>query len=267
MRAGKPSFLLTGLSYVSVVLSAAFVLSPPISENRSTTSFSSSGKVVKVYDGDTIGVKFSDGYEDRVRLIGIDTPELDDPREEVSLQAHLAWRFTRFYLLGREVFLTYDQTQRDKHGRILAFISVESVGLFNEFILKEGFAAAFFAFPFRSDYQERFRRAQKEARQKGRGLWLEGEPEEIPASRAASRIGSLVSVRFHCSRVRQSKSFIYLQAENGAFEALIPRQRENLFPSPRNYLRRTLVASGFLEEYHGRPQILVFFPRKLRVIG
>ncbi len=225
---------------------------------------SGSGTVVTVYDGDTIKVKFGDGAEERVRLIGVNAPEIDDPREEVSYEAHLAWRFTFFHLYGQKIALTYDQTPRDKHGRILAYVWVHGQLLFNEFILQEGFAAAFFAFPFRQDYEERFREAQKRARQQGRGLWREGEPEVIPSSSVASRVGELVSVRFICSRVRRSRSFLYLISKDGLFEALIPSERRRYFPPEETYPGRMLIVTGFLEKFRGRPQILLFFLRQLR---
>lgn len=223
----------------------------------------SAGTVVTVYDGDTIKVRFPNGTEERVRLIGVNAPEVDDPREEASYQAHLAWRFTFFHLHRQKITLTYDQTPRDKHGRILAYVWVNRHTLFNELILREGFAAAFLAFPFRRDYQERFREAQNKARQLGRGLWKEGEPEVIPSSSVASRLGELASVRFICSRVRKSRSFLYLESTDGLFEALIPRERRGRFPPEKTYPGRVLTVTGFLEKFRGRPQILLFFPRQL----
>ncbi|MDH7513185.1 MAG: thermonuclease family protein [Clostridiales bacterium] len=229
-----------------------------------TESFPGSGTVLTVYDGDTIKVKFVNGSESRVRLIGVDAPELDDSREKVHLNAQLAKRFSFFHLYQKKIKLSYDQTPVDRHGRILAYVWLDGGVLYNEFIIRQGFAAAFFAFPFRGDYQERFREAQKEAREQGRGLWIEGKPEEIPSSSAGSYLGKLISVRFLCSKARKSRSFLYLESADGSFEALIPRDYQANFSLPETLTGRLLIATGFLEEFRGRPQILLFFSRQLR---
>ena len=226
-------------------------------------SFPNSGTVLTVYDGDTIKVRFPDGSDGRVRLIGVDAAELDDPREEVNLSAQLAKRFSFFHLYQKRITLSYDQTLVDRHGRVLAYVWLDGRVLYNEFIIREGFAFAFFAFPFREDYEERFREAQKEAREQGRGLWMKGEPEVIPSPLAGSHLGKLISVRFLCSKARKSRSFLYLDSADGSFEALIPRDYQANFSLPEALAGRLLIATGFLEEFRGRPQIQLFFPRQL----
>ena len=67
-----------------------------------------SAKVIHVIDGDTVRVRFSDGREGKVRLLGIDSPEMGDRRETVRIQAHMAKRFTFYHLYGEEVWLSYD---------------------------------------------------------------------------------------------------------------------------------------------------------------
>jgi len=195
----------------------------------------------------------------------VDAAELDDPREKVNLNAQLAKRFSFFHLYHKKITLSYDQTPINRHGRILAYIWLDGRLLYNEFIIREGFAAAFFAFPFRRDYQERFQEAQKEAREQGRGLWMEGEPEEIPSSSVGSYVGKLISVRFLCSKVRKSRSFLYLESADGSFEALIPSDYQANFSLPDTLAGRLLIATGFLERFHGQPQIVLFFPRQLHL--
>ena len=229
------------------------------------TAVFDSGVVTAVYDGDTIKVQFSDGSSRRVRLIGVDTPELNDSREKVALWAHLAKRFSFFYLYGKKVRLTYDQTRLDQYGRTLAYIWRDEGELFNEFIIREGFAFAFLAFPFRADYQEHFREAQREACQGGKGLWHKGEPEVIFSAEARSHLGKYISIRFACSSVAEKRSFIYLTSSQQEFEVVIPRDRLAFFPAPKTYLAKDLVVSSFLEEFKGRPQMMIFFPRQLRL--
>ena len=228
---------------------------------------SDSGVVVAVYDGDTIKVQFSDSTFKRIRLIGVDTPELGDPREDVAFYAHLAKRFAFFYLYGKTVRLTYDQTRLDKFGRTLAYVWTDTEKLFNLFIIREGFGYAFLAFPFRSDFLTRFREAQVEARQEKKGLWREGEPEVISSIGAWSNLGKYISVKFNCSSIEEGRSFVYLSSGDETFEALIPQNRRRAFPALKNYLGQSLIASGFLEEFKGKPQIILNFQRQLRSDG
>ena len=134
---------------------------------RRNQTLSDSGLVVVVYDGDTVKVRFADGGERKVRLIGIDSPEMDDPREEVRFMAFMAKRFAFLNLFRRNVHLAYDWELEDKYGRLLAYLTTDDGALFNELILKEGFAFAYRKFPFRKDLMERFKAAATEARRAG----------------------------------------------------------------------------------------------------
>jgi micrococcal nuclease len=127
-----------------------------------------SGRVcVSVTDGDTIVL---DGGE-RVRLIGVDTPELHDPRKPVQPFAREAKAFTQKRVGGRRVKLEYDQTRLDRFGRTLAYVFLEDGTLLNLRIIEEGYGFAYTKYPFRDDYMERFRQAEREARDRNRGLW------------------------------------------------------------------------------------------------
>lgn len=248
--------LFFSLLFVSVISSSASeLLRPP--------AFADSGVVVTVYDGDTIKVQFGDGSSQRVRLIGVDTPEIDDRREDVDLWAHLARRFTSFYLYRKKIHLTYDQTRLDQYGRTLAYVWTDNEGLFNEFIIRQGFAFAFLAFPFQSDLQKRFKEAQQDARHANKGFWREGEPEVVSSKAARSHLGEYVSVRFACTSIAEKRFFVYLSSSQQEFEALIPLNRQSLFPEAKSYLGKVVIASGFLEEFKGLPQMMVFFPRQI----
>ena len=117
-------------------------------------------RVIGVYDGDTIKVKFPNGSINKIRLIGVDCPELDTDREEIRVFANIAKRFTYIKLFKKRVKLAHDWEFKDKYGRILAYVWINET-LFNELIIKEGFAFSFLKFPFRKDFQERFQEAEK----------------------------------------------------------------------------------------------------------
>jgi micrococcal nuclease len=249
------------LACLSGFLCGSFLVSPAAGKNV----LPDIGKVVRVADGDTVTVKFADGIERRVRLIGVNSPEMDDPREEVAFHAFLSRRFAFHHLYRRDVRLTYDFTPLDEYGRVLAYVWSGEEKLFNDFIIRQGFAAAFLKYPYKKEYQERFRAAEAEARAKNRGFWREGAPPVISESEVRNRLGEIISVRFQCAEVSQKKAFLYLRSQAGAFEALIPRSRLSLFPGIESSAGKEVIVTGFLEEFEGRPQIMLSFLRQLRL--
>ena len=227
--------------------------------------FPESGTVVRVSDGDTATIRFADGVERRVRFIGVDAPEMDDPREDVAFRAFLSKRFTSHHLYGRNIRLTYDFSPLDEYGRVLAYVWPEKEKLFNDFIIRQGFAAAFLKYPFRKDYQESFRAAEAEARKENRGFWRRDAPAVISVSEVRSHLGEVISVRFRCAEVSRKKSFLYLRPADEPFEALAPRDRLPFFPGIVTCGGKEIIVTGFLEEFRGRPQIMLSFRRQLRL--
>jgi micrococcal nuclease len=223
-----------------------------------------SGLVVVVYDGDTVKVRFADGAERKVRLIGIDSPEMDDPREEVRFMAFMAKRFAFLNLYRKNVHLAYDWELEDQYGRLLAYLTTDDGALFNELILKEGFAFAYRKFPFRKDLMERFKAAATDARIAGKGLWRKGPPPEVPASEARAYLGHLVSVRMTCAGFEERRSFAVLHSYEGGFEVLVPKEFSAAFPGLKGLTGKTIVVSGLVEEFDGTLQVLLYLPRQLK---
>ncbi len=94
--------------------------------------------VVDAVDGDTVEVEFR-GRVVRVRLIGVDTPELRDPRPPIRETAQRAAQFTRSRLSGQRVGLEFDVEEHDQYGRLLAYVWVDD-RLFNLELLESGYA-------------------------------------------------------------------------------------------------------------------------------
>lgn len=121
--------------------------------------------VTRVIDGDTI--ELANG--ERVRYIGIDTPERGQPFYEV------AKRFNAQLVEGKHVELEFDVQQRDKYGRLLAYVYVEHNGkrvFVNAELIKQGYALAY-TVPPNVKYADEFVRLQRTARHQGLGLWSE----------------------------------------------------------------------------------------------
>jgi micrococcal nuclease len=130
-----------------------------------TLSAQNVAKVRRVIDGDTL--LLTDG--ERVRLIGVDTPETKHPRKPVQYFGKEAYLFTKEMVEGKQVRLEFDWQRRDKYGRLLAYVYLLDGTLLNSEIIKQGYGFAYTRFPFK--YLEEFRRFEKEARENKRGLW------------------------------------------------------------------------------------------------
>ncbi|MBU7005814.1 thermonuclease family protein [Phosphitispora fastidiosa] len=81
-------------------------------------------EVTSVIDGDTVDV-IVDRNRERIRLIGVDTPETKHPTQPVEAYGPEASNFTNRVLNGKSVFLEFDVTERDKYGRMLAYVWLE----------------------------------------------------------------------------------------------------------------------------------------------
>jgi micrococcal nuclease len=122
-------------------------------------------KVKRVVDGDTL--LLTNG--EKVRLIGVDTPETKHPKKPVQYFGKEAYLFAKRMVEGKEVRLEYDWQRRDKYNRLLAYVYLLDGTFLNAEIIKQGYGFAYTRFPFK--YLEEFRRYEREARENGRGLW------------------------------------------------------------------------------------------------
>ncbi|MEL6343365.1 MAG: thermonuclease family protein [Myxococcota bacterium] len=120
-----------------------------------------SARVVDVYDGDT----FTLSNGDRVRLRGINTPEMKPP-EPYALQAKAA---ASRMILNKTVTLHYSEPARDGYGRLLASIEVEGQDLATE-LIRQGYGHIFIIPPEQLDAAPMVA-AQAEARAERRGIW------------------------------------------------------------------------------------------------
>jgi len=130
----------------------------------------------RVIDGDTIVL---DGRE-HVRLIGVDTPEKNDQREDVRQFARQATSFTRQQVAGHRVRLAYDQTRCDRYRRTLAYVYLEDGSMLNAEIVRRGYGFAYVRYPFR--YMARFRAYERGAREAAVGLWSTHTGRDLQAT-------------------------------------------------------------------------------------
>lgn len=128
-------------------------------------------KVVNVVDGDTIDVLIGDKTE-RIRLIGLDTPETVDPRKEVECFGIEASNKAKETLLNKTISLESDDTQGDKdnYSRLLRYVFLENGTNFNKQMIEEGYGHEYtYNLPYK--YQQEFKDAEKQATTNKKGLW------------------------------------------------------------------------------------------------
>jgi len=127
--------------------------------------------VVAVVDGDTVELQVA-GQTERVRLIGIDTPEATGGYLPAECYGDEASSFTRSLIPeGTEVRLTRDIEARDRYDRLLAYLHRADDGLFvNLEIAARGYAEALIIEP-NATHAEAFHSAAAAARDQGLGLW------------------------------------------------------------------------------------------------
>ena len=137
------------------------------SHGAGQTGHDATVEVSRVVDGDTIDISPSVEGRSRVRLIGMDTPEVHFGTQPFGPEASA---FAKRKLDGERVGLELDVQKIDPYGRLLAYVYLPDGRMFNEILVEEGYAQVA-TFPPNVKYQDRFLEAQREARAQNRGLW------------------------------------------------------------------------------------------------
>ena len=149
------------------VLQSDFRIASQKDENSTSTYYT----VTKVVDGDTIYVN-QGGKIQKIRLIGINTPETVDPRKPVECFGKEASNIAKEWLLGNKVRLGSDPTQdnADRYGRLLRYVTTEDGLFYNLEIIRQGYAYEYtYKYPYK--FQKEFKQAQDHAKDNNLGLW------------------------------------------------------------------------------------------------
>ena len=127
-------------------------------------------RVTHVYDGDTIQVDM-DGTLEKVRFIGVDTPETHDPDVSEQCYGSEATNFTTDLLLDHSVRLESDPTNsnRDRYERVLRYVYTSDNELVNKKLIELGYGFAYVRFPFIK--RDEFLEVETTAKNTGLGLW------------------------------------------------------------------------------------------------
>jgi micrococcal nuclease len=147
----------------------AIIPSPTISLKQNNVE---TYKVTKIIDGDTIEIETGE----KVRYIGVDTPELHHPQESVQCFGYEAMIKNKQLVEGKSVSLEKDISEVDKYKRLLRYVfladeaATKTATFINEVLVREGYARLA-TYPPDIKYQNIFLQAEKQARENKRGLW------------------------------------------------------------------------------------------------
>lgn len=150
---------------------AGSISSDSRSENVEPSAPIGIATVERVVDGDTVILDIN-GQSERVRLIGLDTPESVTPNmPQQCFGAEAAQALSEILPPGTEVRIERDVEARDRFDRLLLYLYRQQDALFiNQWLIEQGFAESV-SYPPNVAFQSEFDRVRNQARATGTGLW------------------------------------------------------------------------------------------------
>ena len=181
--------LLAGILLILIGYFAGFLQKQPQSTSEveqtqislalSATELANLIKVTRVIDGDTIEIEGGK----RIRLIGMDTPELNKSGE-TGCYGREAYDYANKLLAGQMVRLEKDVSEMDRYGRLLRFVYLGDT-LINEKLVRDGYARVY-TYPPDVKYNDKFLESEKYASENNLGLWSACVSDPTPTSRVSN---------------------------------------------------------------------------------
>lgn len=221
-------------------------------------------KVDHVYDGDTVTLR--DGR--RLRLIGIDTPELGREGKPDQPYAAAARDALRALLRDRpELDLRLDQTRRDVHGRLLAHAFLADGTSLSAWLLEKGYATLLIIPP--NDWNAAcYQAAERRARAGAAGIWALPEYHPIASTRLPNTARGYHVITGRITHIGRSAHSLWLDLE-GKVAARIARQDLHYF-SARSWdelMHRQVIVRGWVYPYHDELQLRLRYPTDLELVN
>ena len=222
-------------------------------------------KVDHVYDGDT--VTLGDGR--RLRLIGIDTPELGRGGKPDQAFAVAARDALRALLQERPVLeLRLDQTRRDVHGRLLAHAFLADGTSLSAWLLEKGYATLLIIPP--NDWNAVcYQAAERRARADEAGIWALPEYQPVSSTRLPKTARGYHVIKGRITHIGRSAHSLWLDLQ-GRVAARIDRQDLHYF-SERSWswdelVHRQVMVRGWVYPYHDELTVRVRYPTDLEIL-
>lgn len=138
--------------------------------------------VIKVVDGDTLDFDNPDDRLEpqRLRLLGIDTPETKKPGSPVMHFGPEATEETKKMCLNKDVVILIDSISktRDRYGRLLGYVLLDDDVILNEYLVEKGFAYA--DLRFNHSYYKKYKSLAEKCEKKKIGLWKDLTEDQKP---------------------------------------------------------------------------------------
>lgn len=126
---------------------------------------------VSVIDGDTVKVKLDNKKTENIRLLLIDSPELNHSRTGKQPYSEDAKQFVeQMVRTGKNVSIELGESERDKYNRLLGYIYVDEKSV-QEALIKNGLARVAYVFEPNTEHVDKYRALEKEARKQKMGIW------------------------------------------------------------------------------------------------
>lgn len=163
----RKQILIFLVSIITLFLQYQFINKP---KETSDDKNRLSAILVRVVDGDTLVLNI-DNVNEKIRLIGMDTPESVKPNHPVECFGKEATLHAKSLLKNKELTFVSDYTQdtRDRYGRMLGYVFMDGKN-FAEIMIADGYAYEY-TYNKKYRYQSNFKSAQRNARKEERGLW------------------------------------------------------------------------------------------------
>lgn len=154
------------ITAISIYAQVSNLMPYPVEDFAEDTAY----EVIRVIDGDTVDIKY-EGEPIRIRMIGIDTPEVDSPYTDLEPYGEEASNFTKNLLLGESVYLRFDGDRTGRHDRTRAYLYRAPDGLFvNLEIVRQGYGEADKPPAFTHKHQDLFLSYALKAREAKKGM-------------------------------------------------------------------------------------------------
>ncbi len=227
--------------------------------------------VERVIDGDSLIIRTESGYLKEARIIGINSYELNSPSEEYRIYGRIGKDFAYYTLNKKSVHFTIGGDGVDRYGRVLIYLWYDNTKLYNEEILKRGFAKAFLRYSFNKAMKKRFKEAEEFAKVNMRGLWGIKYLKPIEdLSYMKAIIGNIAKVRFRVYNVYFGRKDIFINSSydyKHSFKLLIPSKfKMNFYPEILKLQGKRIESFGFVSQYKGVPEIRVYEKSQIKVI-
>jgi endonuclease YncB( thermonuclease family) len=218
-------------------------------------------RVVKVPDGDTVYLKNGD----RIRLLGINTPEVAHRNRPGEPGGEEAGEALRQRVLGQRVRLERDVEKKDHYGRKLAHLYDDDGANLNLWLVEEGLAFVFLH-PPNLKHAEAYLAAEARARAARRGLWALPRYQVQAMSAAGGYRNSFRRLRGTLARVQHKRKYSYLKFSDG-LTASIPNRYLPSFEAvgldPDSLVGQSLVLRGWVRRYRGKPSMFLNYPQQI----